>query len=197
MMRVAKRHDPLVADLSPQCARLSKAQMVGVARPAPAHEAWLCRDEVQVVLVANAPRLGQSQRRLVDRRRAIDGRSRRRLIAIVLGVIQPLAKEGGQQIGEVLALVVHQLRQVTACAPGTSPPPAPPPTPRPCARSHGPRPGSRRRRRRPLGGPRSRTGRTPARDRPPRARAGAARARSEPPRGTPPRARSSCRASRR
>ncbi len=58
MVGIAEWHDPLVADLPPKGAWLSKAQMVGVTQPAPANEAGLCGDEAQVVPVADTPRLG-------------------------------------------------------------------------------------------------------------------------------------------
>ena len=67
MMPTAECDDPLVADLSPQCAALRKAQMMGIARLASTDQAGLLGNKAHVVAIANAPRFGMRQDRLVDR----------------------------------------------------------------------------------------------------------------------------------
>ena len=61
MMASTECDNPLVADLSSECAALGKAQMMGIGRCAAADEARLGRDKSQMILVANAPRLGMGK----------------------------------------------------------------------------------------------------------------------------------------
>ncbi len=70
MMNAAERHRELVADLAPERARLSKAQMMRVTGRPSANHAGLPRDELAVFLVAQADGFGSG--------RAADGVSRSR-----------------------------------------------------------------------------------------------------------------------
>ena len=81
MMDGAQRHRELVRDLERQRPRLGKAQVVGLRRPAAAHQAWLPGDELQMLLAADPLLLGQGKRRFAVTRRngPID----------VRGVVQP------------------------------------------------------------------------------------------------------------
>jgi hypothetical protein len=63
MMGAAERHGKFVADLTPQRAELSKAEVMGVGGLASADQAWLPRDELQVLLVSDAARFRKSQDR--------------------------------------------------------------------------------------------------------------------------------------
>ena len=71
MVASAECDDPLVADLSPQCAALRKAQMMGIGRCAAADEAWLGRDKSEMILVPNATRLGGDKFALVKALRCL------------------------------------------------------------------------------------------------------------------------------
>ena len=53
MMDTAKRDGELVADPAAEGARLSKAEMVGLARMTPAHEAGLRHYEFEMTFVAD------------------------------------------------------------------------------------------------------------------------------------------------
>ena len=66
MMASTECDNPLVADLSSKCAALREAQMMGIGRCAAANEARLGRDESQMILVPNAPRLGMGKFALID-----------------------------------------------------------------------------------------------------------------------------------
>src|SRR6266567_2147950 len=59
-MDAADRHDELVADSAPKCARLCKGEVMRVRWHAAAHKAWLPQYEFSVLLVAQANRLAQS-----------------------------------------------------------------------------------------------------------------------------------------
>jgi len=59
-MDAADRHDELVADSAPKCARLCKGEVMRVRWHAAAHKACLPQYESAVVLVAQANRLAQS-----------------------------------------------------------------------------------------------------------------------------------------
>ena len=56
VMDPTNRDGELVADPAPERASLGKAEMMGIRRRAPAHEARLPRHEFQMILVAQAHR---------------------------------------------------------------------------------------------------------------------------------------------
>ena len=58
VMSVAERHDPLIAGFGTHGPGLGKSYMMGLARRPIAHKTWQGRHEAEVLLVANAPRLG-------------------------------------------------------------------------------------------------------------------------------------------
>ena len=58
--------DPLVADLSSQCAALRKAQMMRIGRYAAADEARLGRDKSEMIFVSDATGLGMDKFVLVN-----------------------------------------------------------------------------------------------------------------------------------
>ena len=66
MMPSTECDNPLVADLSSKCAALREAQMMRIGGCAAADEARLSRDESQMILVPNAPRLGMGKFAFVD-----------------------------------------------------------------------------------------------------------------------------------
>ena len=66
MVTSAEGDDPLVADLSPECAALRKAQMMRIGRCAAADEAWLGRDKSEMILVSNATQFGTDKFALVN-----------------------------------------------------------------------------------------------------------------------------------
>jgi hypothetical protein len=59
VMSTAERDGEFVADLAPECAMLGKANVVRICGLPSADQAGLHRDELQVVLVAKAARLGE------------------------------------------------------------------------------------------------------------------------------------------
>jgi hypothetical protein len=61
MMTAAEWEGELIADLTPQCAALGKAQVMGIARRTAAYQARLFGDEPDVLTIANAPRLGEGK----------------------------------------------------------------------------------------------------------------------------------------
>ena len=66
MMPSTECDNPLVADLSPKCAALREAQMMGIGRCAAADKARLGRDKSEMILVPNATRLGMGKFALVN-----------------------------------------------------------------------------------------------------------------------------------
>jgi hypothetical protein len=54
----AERHDPLIAGFGAHGARLGEAYVMGLAGRPAADKAWEGGNEPEVLLVANAPRLG-------------------------------------------------------------------------------------------------------------------------------------------
>jgi hypothetical protein len=66
MMGPTERDRIFVADPAAERARLGKSQMMGVAGPPAANEAWLLGHELKVCAVAVASRLAQRKRALVD-----------------------------------------------------------------------------------------------------------------------------------
>ena len=79
VMSAAQRDRELVADLEAEGAGLCEANVMGVARRAPAHEARLQAHEVAMLLVAIAPWLTESEQAFIDR-----GDGPRRFRAVVL-----------------------------------------------------------------------------------------------------------------
>jgi len=61
VVRTTERHGELVADLPTEGAGLSEAQMVRVARGAPAHKTWLACNEYPVFFIAQADALLQDR----------------------------------------------------------------------------------------------------------------------------------------
>ena len=59
MMRPTERHREFITDFEAECPGLRKAQMVGVARLAPANNTRLCRDILTMPLVAQSAGLGR------------------------------------------------------------------------------------------------------------------------------------------
>jgi len=68
MMSPAEWDCELVADPAAERSVLRKAQMVGIAWLASADQAGLLDNKPHMLAIANAPRLGMRQHRLVDRR---------------------------------------------------------------------------------------------------------------------------------
>ena len=66
MVGAAERDRKLVADPTSQGPRLHEPQVVGVRGAAPANEARLRRDELEMLAVAVAPRFAQSECAFVD-----------------------------------------------------------------------------------------------------------------------------------
>ena len=66
MVGTAERHRELIADPAAQGPWLHKSEVVGVARLAPAQQAWLRRHELQMGAIAVAARLAQWEGTLVD-----------------------------------------------------------------------------------------------------------------------------------
>ena len=62
----AERHGELVTDFAAECAALCEAEMVGIAGLPAADQARLLRDVTEVVAIADAPRLREGKRGLVD-----------------------------------------------------------------------------------------------------------------------------------
>ena len=58
MMRPADRYGKLIADLAPKRTDLRKAQVMRIGRCAAAHQAWLARYELAMILVAQPYGLG-------------------------------------------------------------------------------------------------------------------------------------------
>ena len=79
MMSAAQRDRELIADLAAEGAGLRKANMMGIAGLAPAHEARLQAYEVPMLLVAIAPWLTESEQAFIDL-----GDGPRRFRAVVL-----------------------------------------------------------------------------------------------------------------
>ncbi len=93
MVGPANRHDVLVADPPPECRSLSKAQVVGIGRPAPAHEAGLQGYVLQKLVVAVPARLAKSENTLIDllwtRFRCLEERSLRQPPAFPVDAEKP------------------------------------------------------------------------------------------------------------
>ena len=66
MVAAAQRNGELIADLAAKGAVLGKAQVMGITGRAVADQARLLGHEPNVLLVANAARLGMGQMALVD-----------------------------------------------------------------------------------------------------------------------------------
>ena len=66
MMSTAERDGEFVADFAPERAMLGKANVVRICGLPSADQAGLRRDELQVVLVAKAARLGKRQDAFID-----------------------------------------------------------------------------------------------------------------------------------
>jgi hypothetical protein len=66
MMSPTQRHGELVADFAPERPALSKAQMMGIARPPAAQQTGLPGHVLNVLPITDATRLGESQETLVD-----------------------------------------------------------------------------------------------------------------------------------
>ena len=66
MMSTAERDGEFVADLAPERTMLGKANVVRICGLPSADQAGLRRDELQVVLVAKAARLGIRQDAFID-----------------------------------------------------------------------------------------------------------------------------------
>jgi hypothetical protein len=66
VVRAAKRYRKRVADLSAESTVLREPEMIGVRRLASADQARLPSNEADMAFIANAPRLRQSERALVD-----------------------------------------------------------------------------------------------------------------------------------
>ena len=66
MMSTAERDGEFVADLAPERAMLGKANVVCIGGLPSADQAGLRRDELQVVLVPKAARLGKRQDAFID-----------------------------------------------------------------------------------------------------------------------------------
>src|SRR5208337_2421382 len=66
MVGAAEGYRELVADPAAQCARLRKSQMMGVRRPASAHEARLRCYELQVRPITIAARFAQRESAFVN-----------------------------------------------------------------------------------------------------------------------------------
>ncbi len=66
VVAAAQRDGELVADLAAKCPRLRDAQVMGIAGLAAADQARLAGDKPQMVLIADAPRLGECEGAFVD-----------------------------------------------------------------------------------------------------------------------------------
>src|SRR5271169_2343539 len=66
VMSTTQRHGELIADLAPERPALREAQMVGVRGASTAYQTWLFGNKLEMVLVANAPRLRVDQPAFVD-----------------------------------------------------------------------------------------------------------------------------------
>src|ERR1051326_8485307 len=66
MMATAEWHSELIADLATEGAALGKAQMMRIGRHAATDQTRLLGNEPDVLAIANTPRLGKRQNRLID-----------------------------------------------------------------------------------------------------------------------------------
>ena len=66
MMSATERHSELIADLATKRPTLREAQMMGVGRASTTDQTWLVRHIPDVIAIADAAWLGESESAFVD-----------------------------------------------------------------------------------------------------------------------------------